>query len=294
MKLTELAAALTEKPKGQTILIYGDPKSGKTRLAATMAKVPWIHRIFWFDLEKGSDTIITMWKQGILTHGEIEKFEIIRIPDTPLVPRAMETIMKVLTSKKKFFICEDHGKVDCQLCKTGTEFNLAELGHNDLVVIDSGSQLADSTLNFYCAGKSIDFKPGWDEYGPQIRVLSDFMSIIQQGATNYVMITHVLNIEEEENGEKKDREFPLFGTKSFSRKTAKYFDHVIYTNIKSKTHKAGSSTSYKTGVVTGSRLDFQMEKTSKPDFAELFKILQEEAGNLVLRATKEAEVQTQS
>jgi hypothetical protein len=278
MKLVELAKAIKEKPPGQTILIYGDPKSGKTALAATMAKLPWIHRIFWFDLEKGSDTILTMYKLGFLSAEEADKFEIYRIPDSPLVPRAFETIMKVLSSKKKFTICNEHGKADCAVCKEGKhEFELGALGQHDAVVIDSGSQLGDSVLNFYCAGKPLDFKPGWDEYGPQIRVLSDFMTIIQQGGTNFVVLTHILVVEEDNI----DRYFPLLGTKNFSMKCAKYFDHVILTSMRAKKHEAGSSTGFKLNAITGSRSNLKMEKLDKPDFGLAFKLLQEENEGII-------------
>lgn len=277
MKLVELAKALKEKPKGQTILIYGEPKSGKTALAATMSKIPWIDRIFWFDLEKGSDTILTMYRKGLISAEDAAKFEIFRIPDSPTVPRAFETIMKVLSSKKKFTICEEHGKADCTVCKEGKhDFELGTLTPRDLIVIDSGSQLSDSIMNFYCVGKPLDFKPGWDEYGAQGRVLSDFLTIIQQGQTNFMVITHILAIEEGEGEAKRDRFFPLMGTKNFSMKCAKYFDHVVLTHMKAKQHQAGSSTSFKANAITGSRLDLKMEKIEKPDFGLAFKLLMEE------------------
>lgn len=282
MKLVELAKALKEKPKGQTILIYGDPKTGKTALAATLSKLESINRVFWFDLEKGSDTILTMYRLGYLTATDAAKFEIFRIPDSPTVPRAFETIMKVLSSKKKFTICEEHGKADCVTCKDGKhEFELATMGVNDLIVIDSGSQLADSIMNFYCTGKPLDFKPGWDEYGAQGRVLSDFMTIIQQGQTNFCVVTHTLTIEEGEGDAKRDRYFPLMGTKSFSMKCAKYFDHVVLTHIKAKQHQAGSATNFKANAITGSRSNLKLEKLDKPDFAAAFKLLQEENESII-------------
>lgn len=292
MKLVELAKALAIKPKGQTILIYGDPKTGKTALAATMSKLPWIDKIYWFDLEKGSDTILTMYKLGILSLEDANKFEIFRIPDSPSVPRAFETIMKVLTSKKKFTICEEHGKADCTTCKEGKhDFELGTMGPRDLIIIDSGSQLADSVMNFYCIGKPLDFKPGWDEYGPQGRVLSDFLTIIQQGSTNFIVITHTLAIEEGEGDAKRDRYFPLFGSKNFSMKCAKYFDHVVLTTMKAKQHQAGSSTSFKSNAITGSRSNLKMEKTEKPDFGLAFKLLMEENEGIikVLQATEAKE-----
>ena len=47
MKLSEIAKAAKAIaiPK-HAILIFGDPKTGKTRLAGLTAKLPWVKRIF--------------------------------------------------------------------------------------------------------------------------------------------------------------------------------------------------------------------------------------------------------
>lgn len=294
MKLTEIAAALKTKPEGQAILIYGDPKSGKTWLAATMAKVPAIRKIYYFDLARESDTILKMMQIGYFTPEEADKFEIFRIPDLPSSPRGFETVLKVLTSPKKFYICTDHGKADCLQCKTGTPFELGALDYRDVVIIDSGSQLADSIMAYYCKGRPVDYKPGWDEYGPQGRILSDLLSVIQAGQTNFIMITHVLTVEEETGeytpkGEPitRDRYFPLIGSKNYSMRVAKFFGHVVLTNLRKKKHQAGSSTSYRSDAITGSRLGWEMEKTEKPDFNLAFQLFLKENDKAleVLRTT---------
>lgn len=286
MDLNELAKALSEQPEALTIMLYGDSKSGKTRMAGTLAKVPYIRRIHWFDLERGIRTLVTMIKEGILTPEEAAKIIVYQIPDSPEVPRVFETISKALTSRLEGTICIPHGKWDCETCKKDPTkvqpFFLKALKDDEFVVIDTGSQLADSIMAYYCKGKPLDFKQGWDEYGPQTRVLSELFSIIQGCGKNFCVLTHT-NLAENEKGE--DKVVPAIGTKAMSLKSPKYFAHVIHMEIKTvevvegearAKHGAGSSTLYKPGVITGSRAGWKIESEKECNFALLFKRLKEE------------------
>lgn len=267
MKLTELLKASNTKKPNHSILLYGPPKTGKTRLVGTAAKIKEIDRIFWIDLENGSETLLHMG----LSEEEMGKIELIRIPDTRETPRGCETILKMFSSKEDIRICSLHGKVNCVECKTNKEegetiFNLRKLTHTDLIVIDSGSQLGDSSLAMACLGKSGDYKPGWDEYGLSNKWLGDILSVIQQATfTNFVVITHEMIIEEDINGIKKDKIMPLMGTRAFCSKVAKYFGTVVYTELKLGKHAAGSSSTYKPNYTTGSRVNVKIENSKEPD-----------------------------
>ena len=247
------------------MLIYGEPKTGKTRLVATAAKVKELDRIFWVDLENGSETLLHMG----LTDSELDKIELIRIPDTRETPRGVETILKMFSSKEDIKICHKHGKVGCVECakeapEDYTLFNLRKLTHKDLLVIDSGSQLGDSALALSCLGKPVEFKPGWDEWGLSNKFLGDILSVIQQATfTNFVVITHVNILEEEVNGVKRDKIVPLMGTKAFCSKVSKYFGTVVYVEIKMGKHAAGSASTYKANHITGSRLDIKIESSKE-------------------------------
>lgn len=261
MKLSDIAAAVHKIKPNHSILLYGPPKTGKTQLVGTAAKIPEIKRIFWIDLENGAETLLHMG----LTETEMEKIILIRIPDTREVPRGIETVLKMFSAKTPVTICDVHGRIACPECKTeGTQFCLKDCTHNDLIVIDSGSQLGDSALAMACAGKPVEFKPGWDEYGLSVKWLGDIMGVIQAATyTNFVMITHELIIEEEVNGVQKDKILPLVGTKAFCSKVAKYFGTVVYTEIKMGKHQGGSSTTYKPNHITGSRLNVAIEKSKE-------------------------------
>lgn len=269
MKLSELAkAANKDKKPNHSILLYGPPKTGKTRLVGTAARIPEIERIFWIDLENGAETLLHM----NLTEQELDKINLIQIPDTREVPRGCETILKMFSAKQEIRICDSHGKVNCVECQTpskqftGTPFLLKNCTHRDLIVIDSGSQLGDSALAMACAGKPVEFKPGWDEWGLSNKYLGDILSVIQQAYyTNFVVITHETIVEEEVNGVKRDKILPLMGTKAFCAKVAKYFGTVAYVELKMGKHTAGSSSTYKPNHITGSRVNAQIEKEKEPD-----------------------------
>lgn len=260
MNLADLAKRVTAKKPNHSILLYGQPKTGKTKLVGTAAQLPEIERIFWFDGENGSETLLHMG----LTEEELSKITLFSITDTRDTPRFIETCLKAFSSKAPISICDIHGKVGCVECqKAGSpssEFNMSSLTHKDLVVIDSGSQLGDSALAMAMAGKPVEAKPGWDEYGLQVKWLGDILGVMQAAHfTNFIMITHVIPIEEEMNGVKKDRYYPLVGTQAMCQKVSKYFGTVMFVEIKMGKHTAGSGSLYKNDATTGSRVNAKIE-----------------------------------
>ena len=272
MKLSQLLQASNLSRPNHSILLYGPPKTGKTQLVGTAAKIKEFGRIVWVDLENGSETLLHMG----LTEEELDKIDLIRIPDTRETPRGCETVLRMFSAKEDIKICHSHGKVNCveAECKSSdsyTLFNLRKLTHKDLLVIDSGSQLGDSSLSMACLGKPLEFKPGWDEYGLSNKWLGDILSVIQQATfTNFVVITHEMIVEEEVNGVKRDKIFPLMGTKAFCAKVSKYFGTVVYAEIKMGKHAAGSSTTYKANHVTGSRVNVKIEGSKDLSMRAIF------------------------
>ena len=72
-----------------------------------------------------------------------------------------------------------------------------------------------------------------------------------------------------EDGRKKI--VPVCGSSKSSRNTARYFDHVIYCELKNKKHCFASSTTYSNQVLTGSRSDVMLESSTNPSLLEIFK-----------------------
>lgn len=272
MKMSDLALAVKNadadaKSTTHAFLFYGPPKSGKTELVATIAKAPEYDRIFWFDNENGSATILRMYKDGKLTLADLEKIIIIKIPDTREDPTAIETMLKAICSRNAVTICEDHGRVDCVDCKKAGRpaipFHYRSLTKRDALVIDSMSQTGASAMNLACRGKSIEFKPTFDEYGASGKWLGDLLTVIQAAQfCDIYCITHV-QIMEDEN--KNDIYYPLCGTKAFSANVAKYFGTVVFVNKKLKKHRAESSTTSSMVTLAGSRLGIELEKSAELD-----------------------------
>jgi len=265
MKLSDLAKATAAIAPNHSILVYGPPKAGKSRLVATAAKLPEIKNIYWFDFENGAETLLHMG----FTPEEMDKITIFKIPNTRDNPVAIETMLKLWSAKAPVLVCDEHGIVSCVQCKgkSNTLFSLGTCTHSDLVVLDSGSELGDSALSATLKGKDNMYKPGWDEYGLQGKWLGDILSVIQQAKhTNFVVITHEIALEDDQG---KDKIFPLMGSKAFCLKVAKYFGTVAYVHMKLNKHVAGSASTYRSDVLTGSRVNAQLEMAKEPDMRQI-------------------------
>jgi hypothetical protein len=257
MKLTEKAASSTHR-----VLIYGAPKSGKTQLASSLASQ---YKIIWFDLENGYGTLLKLPKN------EQESVELISIPDSKTFPIAIETMLKVVTGNSAS-ICEEHGKVSCPMCtkenKPVSTVCLKELGNETVVVIDSLSQLSNSAIAFITKGKPDEHKMDFTDWGNLRAIVEKFLSQIQQAKYNVVCISHEEEVEMEDGRKKL---VPVCGSSKSSRNTAKYFDHVLYCELKNKRHITASTTTYANNILTGSRTDVDMDSDVAPSLLSIFK-----------------------
>ena len=274
-KLNQVAASATHR-----VLVFGPPKSGKTQLVSTLASK---YNLLWFDLENGYGTLLKLPEQ------QKERVELISIPDSRNFPIAIETMLKVM-SGQKISICEEHGKVACPLCKKAgapeVEVCLSELGPDSVVVVDSLTQLTNSAIAFITRGKPDDYKMEFDDWGNLKALVEKFLSQVQQARYNVVCISHEEEVEMED-GRKKI--VPVCGSSKSSRNTAKYFDHVLYCEVKNKKHAVASSTTFSNNILTGSRTDVALEKSETPSLLEIFAapaIKKETAGQTALNSLK--------
>lgn len=239
MKLSQKTAT-----KARHVLLFGPPKSGKTELCGKLAEK---FNIIYFDLESGVTTLFKLpedWQ---------ERIEVVSLPDTRSYPIAIETMLKVIKGGK-VEICEEHGKVACAVCKkSGAPFvslELSSLGLDTVVIVDSLTQLTNSAIAHITKDKDDLYKLQTDDWGNLGKLMDIFLSHVQQAPFHVVCISHETEVEMVDG---KNKIVPTAGTRNFSRNSAKYFDEVVYCEVKNKKHVVGSSTGYATNILTGSR-----------------------------------------
>jgi len=257
MKLTEKAKSIIHH-----VLLYGPPKAGKTELAGSLAKK---YKLLWFDLENGYET---------LTHLPTELQEninIISLPDTRSFPIAIETCLNVIKGRKQR-ICQAHGKVSCALCMQQKlpfeEVCLDDLGPDTVVVFDSGTQLTQSAISHITKNQPDDYKLQTDDWGNLGKLMEIFYSHVQNAKFHVVVISHDIDIEKDEK--LPERIVPSAGSRNFARNVAKYFGDVIYCGVKNGRHFAASSTTFRDGILTGSRSGAAMEKNKVLSLLDIF------------------------
>ena len=256
-KLSTVQAANTHR-----VIVFGPPKVGKTQLVGTLASE---FKLIWFDLENGYNTLLKLPAQLQ------ERIELIHIPDSKVFPIAVETMLKVF-SGNTVQICDEHGKVGCALCKKDNkpyvEFNINNVPDDTIVVIDSLTQYTNSAIANITRNKPDDYKMQFDDWGNLRALVEKLLSCVQSASCSIVCISHEEEVEMED-GRKKI--VPVCGSSKSSRNTAKYFDHVVYCEVKNKKHIAGSSTAYSNNILTGSRTDVTLENDEAPSLLTIFK-----------------------
>lgn len=244
------------------VCLFGSPKSGKTKLTGKLSEYFNLH---WFDFEDGYKPLLTLppdWRARI---------NLYRIPDSRVLPIGIETALK-LVKGGKLSLCRKHGKISCALCQKNNApidvIDFTTFGPTDIVVWDSGSQIAQSAMAFRTKDEGDDYKPTWDDYGAQGFAMHRFLSQIQVAPWNTVFITHEAEVDLEDKSKKL---IPIAGTANFSRNTAKYFDHIIYSRVVNKKHTFASSSVFSAGVLTGSRTDLEIERDVEATLLRAFK-----------------------
>lgn len=264
MKLSDM-----KQRQAKHVLLYGPPKiGGKTWLTGQLAKEGF--KLKWLDLENGRTTLYK------LPPGAQELIDIINIPDTKDFPIAAETVPKIFKGAP-VKVCNQHGVVSCSICLKQaitdfSEVHLKVMKEDEIVVLDSLTQFSNSLMSHIGKDKDDLWRPEWSDYRTQGAMLDRLLSTIQNAPYNVVVITHESMVPLEDG---KERLVPVAGTVNFSRNTAKYFDEVIYCEVKNKKHVAASSTTYAHNILTGSRTGLELEKESE---ASLLKIFRPDAG----------------
>lgn len=248
------------------VVIYGDPFTGKTTLAGKLAEK---FNLKWFDLEHGISSAIRNVPKEF--HKNIELFP---IPDTKVNPIASETMLKVFAGGE-CKICLTHGKVACPICKATpdavhTSFNLNTMTSEDILVVDSATQLSTSILSHIMRNRPNTAKPEWDDYAIQGRLLDVLYTQMQNCKANVLIISHATLVSTEDAKLKKL--VPIGGTDNYSRTMAKFFDDVIYCEVGNKGHKFTSGTGGVLQAITGSKHGVSIETMAIPSLIPFFNV----------------------
>lgn len=277
--LLELKKALDEEGEwllARKVLVLGKPKSGKTVLAATVAKSPSIKNVYFFDMENGIESVLT---HGALSDSELDKITYIPIKDTHEYPLAAETLLKCFTAMptKPVNLCTKHGKVGCPKADCANDrikFSLASLGVDSAVIVDSGSQLASSILSLEM--KTETYKDLRKYYGAFTIEMDAILSGIQAAECTVIMVTHIIDIMSKPDDPKTTPKLlehaPLFGSQNYSRnKGGKYFGWTLLCEQRNGKYLVGSSPKFRTKCELGNRAGVQIEDYPEFDMSWIFK-----------------------
>jgi len=244
------------------LLIYGMSKSGKSTLAATLAKD---YHMIWIDLENATETLIKL-------PDELKRnIDIVRIPDRASSPVACNTVLNLLKFKKAD-ICLKHGLINCMACRTNGIIQKVDLTNldprRDIVVIDSITQLGLSMLAYTLKDKDFDYKPERDDWG-EIRRYSEYAaSELQSVPFNLIVTATPIEVTLED---KRTKLVPQFGSKDMSQNIMAKFSTIIFTEVVNKQHKAYSRSTASNTFVSGSRSGQAIENLAEPSLIPIFK-----------------------
>lgn len=250
MKLNDYA----KQSKGQNMLIYGGPKTGKTALTAGLANQGFTLHVL--DLEMGAAVFRTVVKPE--NFGNVNIYQ---IEDTPKAANAIKTVSHIFNATGPVTFCQEHGVIACPSCKKGSkefeEIDPTTFGPKDVLVIDSLTQLSISAMVHSTGSRAVlsTKKAEWDDYSAQSQLLDFILTRAQAAKFHTIFISHEGSLEQNDGSEKLA---PIGGTRNYSRNIARFFDHVIYARVKNMSHNQVSISSKEASVIAGNRYNLDI------------------------------------
>lgn len=265
----------TKETDKEKVLIYGDPFTGKTTLAALMSE---FYYLLWFDGDNGLSAI----KNNI--HPDMFKRIIpIRIPANPMHPIFLHTMLRVVTGRQ-ISVCLAHGAASCPVCikeedKKAT-IALNNLPNNWIAVMDNMTQFAFCAIsqaiikaNPKEAEPPPDYKLVLDDWGYVKNMVEKFGTYVKDGDYNFICISHGTLAKKENSKEAlpQDKMVPIGGSDASSRTFAKNFGHEVYAKLLNNRHAFFSNSTWDGNIQTGSRSNVDIEKQEIPSLLHFFK-----------------------
>lgn len=266
----------TKDSDKEKVLIYGDPFTGKTTLAALMSE---FYYLLWFDGDNGLSAI----KNNI--HPEMFRRIIpIKIPANPMHPIFLHTMLRVVTGRQ-INVCLEHGAASCPICITNTDKQKATISLNNLpgnwiAVMDNMTQFAFCAIsqaikkaNPQDVEPPPDYKLVLDDWGYVKNMVEKFGTYVKDGDYNFICISHG-TLARRENAKEalaSDKMFPIGGSDASSRTFAKNFGHEVYAKLLNNRHAFFSNSTWDGNIQTGSRSNVDIEKQKIPSLLHFFK-----------------------
>lgn len=291
MNLLELRQAISEdriKQAGRTTLVWGEPRTGKTRWVSSIAKSPQIKEVFFLDYENGAESIIhAKNKDGTsyLTDEELAKIHLIRVMDLPDNPRAYKTTELIFRRRT---VATHIDSATGDFLKTpaddGSTITIlpAHWTEEYAFVLDTIGQIGTSAYN-----KAVLEAPEARDprrwYGQATIDLNNLFTMIQACPAYVIGCTHVLEKEivltRDKSGNPtkiKTDQYPLCLSKNYSMNVGKFFGSIIYRYIELNKFAHLSSPIKKSGIQAGTRTDVDVSTDLDMTLPHVLKLMQKQ------------------
>ena len=289
MNLAEIKArreAEHTRMRGSTVLVWGPPRTGKTRWVSSIAKAPQIKKIFFWDNENGFESIIHATNADgtpYLSEAELTKINLIPILDTPERPLAAETLLKAFSSTSRtIYLDSANGKVRAKGKEIDSDVCISpeDWGPDTAHVIDTIGQLGVSVLNLARLEMGdVKDQRRWYQFAHQH--LNNFFTMVQASNAYIICVTHVLTDEvvlaRDKSGNPtstRDDYYPLCLSKNYAMNVAKYFGSVIYRYIDGFSFAHVSTPTKKRGIQAGTRTNIDISSLPDATLPEVLKLVE--------------------
>jgi hypothetical protein len=261
-------ADISKIGKPQKVVMFGAPKTGKTKLIGDLAIAGF--NIIYFDLENGIGTLTELPMEAQ------ERIQYVGLKDTYDFPVGITT-SDLIVRAGQFSICTVHGNVKCasMSCKTPDKSQIVNIpkeynidSSKTIVVIESGTQLSASVTSWITKGRELTYQETLHDFRNNGNYLNRVLGFIQQANYNCIVTAHEIEAETEDGTVKL---VPSIGSRNYSALVAKFFDHCIYTQVVNGKFKVISKAGQLNKVLTGSRLNIDTSVLTENHLVPFFK-----------------------